>query len=634
MIFNEGNFVSGSKFFKCTLCNIDLKGGIVAIERHEKTNKHVSKECQVNTVKTKVSIFDHAKQHGRLNEQVKIAEIRLAAFIAQRNLSFNTSDPLVSMIKSLDPSSAILKGITCGRTKCTGLVNNAIGKQNFDYLLEEMNSKPFSILIDESTDTSFQKDLVVVARIVSEKDDTYVVNDNFLCLLPVKDATAQGIYTILSTFFNENKIEYKQNLIGFAADGAATMTGRLSSVSVLLGNDVPHLFVMKCVCHSLARCLFYAMGKLPAMIEKVIKNTYLYIRYSCKRLEHLKQIQCLLNLKMHKILKVCDTRWLSHKEAVQRILEQYIALKEFFQKEVAASPGDETASGILQMLQSPLTEVYLQFLNYSLSLVCDLNVEFQSELPKIYCLHSRVEGVYRTILSCYIKPNILQKQVNEIQYRNPANYVPLDQIYIGPHGSLVLSKLNVNQSDLQKFRVNCLNFLVELSHQLYTRFPFNDPTMKGLKTYEFLNPNNFSQIQSITPAVAMFENRFEDIYKLDEEYRKLKFMGNENQMKQGESVLKFWKRIGDLQLGNEQYMFPNLTKLVKLILTLPHSSACVERIFSTITLNKTKTRNRLQEDSLSGIIRTQGTMKKEGKSSHDFDAQKILQYYNYHNLYK
>ncbi|KAF0701667.1 zinc finger protein 862-like [Aphis craccivora] len=51
--------------------------------------------------------------------------------------------------------------------------------------------------------------------------------------------------------------------------------------------------------------------------------------------------------------------------------------------------------------------------------------------------------------------------------------------------------------------------------------------------------------------------------------------------------------------GNDKLIYPLLTTFVSVLLILPHSSACVERIFSTINLNKTKTRNRLSTESLS-----------------------------------
>lgn len=70
--------------------------------------------------------------------------------------------------------------------------------------------------------------------------------------------------------------------------------------------------------------------------------------------------------------------------------------------------------------------------------------------------------------------------------------------------------------------------------------------------------------------------------------------------------------------GNDKLIYPLLTTFVSVLLILPHSSACVERIFSTINLNKTKTRNRLSTESLSGILYSKNIIKSQDKSCYNF----------------
>lgn len=77
--------------------------------------------------------------------------------------------------------------------------------------------------------------------------------------------------------------DYKKNLIGFAADGANTMMGSRSSVQTLLKKDIPNLVVVKCICHSLALCASRACGKLPQIIEDLVRDIHTYFQYSFKR---------------------------------------------------------------------------------------------------------------------------------------------------------------------------------------------------------------------------------------------------------------------------------------------------------------------------------------------------------------
>jgi len=48
-------------------------------------------------------------------------------------------------------------------------------------------------------------------------------------------------------------------------------------------------------------------------------------------------------------------------------------------------------------------------------------------------------------------------------------------------------------------------------------------------------------------------------------------------------------------------MFPNLESLVKVVFSLPHSNAEIERIFSIVTDVKNKKQNRLSNDNVSTI---------------------------------
>lgn len=56
-------------------------------------------------------------------------------------------------------------------------------------------------------------------------------------------------------------------------------------------------------------------------------------------------------------------------------------------------------------------------------------------------------------------------------------------------------------------------------------------------------------------------------------------------------------------------MFPLLAEFTQKLLMLPHSSANVERLFSSINLMKTNIRNKLSTDTLSGLLHTKGGLK-------------------------
>ena len=63
--------------------------------------------------------------------------------------------------------------------------------------------------------------------------------------------------------------------------------------------------------------------------------------------------------------------------------------------------------------------------------------------------------------------------------------------------------------------------------------------------------------------------------------------------------------------------------LVTHMMTLPHSSASVESIFSMVNTIKTKDRNRLNAENLIGLLQTKIAFKDSECYSYDFDDNYI-----------
>lgn len=71
-------------------------------------------------------------------------------------------------------------------------------------------------------------------------------------------------------------------------------------------------------------------------------------------------------------------------------------------------------------------------------------------------------------------------------------------------------------------------------------------------------------------------------------------------------------------------MFPILNTFITALLSLPHSSAAVERIFSAVNLIKTKTRNRRGTRSLIGLLHSKREITRNKKYYYDFNITNEL----------
>ena len=81
---------------------------------------------------------------------------------------------------------------------------------------------------------------------------------------------------------------------------------------------------------------------------------------------------------------------------------------------------------------------------------------------------------------------------------------------------------------------------------------------------------------------------------------------------ESETICDFWTKIAEIKSidSTTEPRFPNLSIFVFNLLTLPHSSAKVERVFSQINLNKTKQRNRVKTPMVSAIFHAKSWVRK------------------------
>lgn len=563
-----------------------------------------------------------AEQDKRTNTQAKSNEIRLANFIVEHNIAISAADHLMDLIKGFDKKSAVLQKMSCHRTKCTSIIEDVIGKDTFAEVVKILRENEFSLLIDESNDRGSVKQLVLIARVLVNDE----VQDLFVTLLQPQEFTAEAIYRTIVNFFESDdvKIPYKEKMIAFASDGANVLMGSNNSVVTRFRNDIPHLFVLKCICHSLALCASHATAHLPDEVENLIKGVYLYIKYSSKRLYAFQGIQMSLELPDHKLLNTSNTRWLSLQSCVARFLEQIEAITKFLSTE-----DTPEAKELLRKITTPQNILYLKFLNDILPIVINVNVEFQSEQPKIQVLYQRMESCFRTILERYIDDRYLQNTpVENIGFANPVNFVPLEKIDLGAVVNAELQTWKAHPQFIQNFRKRCQNFYVQLATEINSRFPFNDPSTDILRFIGFIDPMNLPDIKSISPVAEFFGmNKVE----VDNEYKIFRKQYWRDPAIHDEA--RFWKKVASQKKGDGTHEFPLVLKLYRKLKILPHSSASCERVFSTVKLNKTDVRNRMEDKLLIGILYGKTRMKISDSQCYNFNVpQKMLDLHN-KNMY-
>lgn len=278
----------------------------------------------------------------------------------------------------------------------------------------------------------------------------------------------------------------------------------------------------------------------------------------------------------------------------------------------------DSAKRILDKLNET-NEIYFSFLKYILGIINKINRVFQSETAQIHILYEQMESLFKTVVTNFLKPEAIKcDKIILIDFINPKNFLEND-IYLGIFAQELLSKSKLNESKKKEITKNCTNFYIELCKQIFKRFSFEN----NFKNLSLLNPDSImtqknNSILDLVNEFPHFINQNEK-QELDSEFRELTFLNLKEHFKNLDINLNtFWKNISEIKRGSSSCGFPILTKFVQKIMTLPHSSANVERIFSQVNLNKTKIRNSLKNETLEGILYAKDYLKMN--SSNCFDV--------------
>ena len=107
-----------------------------------------------------------------------------------------------------------------------------------------------------------------------------------------------------------------------------------------------------------------------------------------------------------KILKVCETRWLTHYSCIERVLESWDTITHFL-NEMVVSEKTKSGEYLLSLIQNVDLKAYFLFLKYVLNFFNAFNAFFQAIETKIHLLQSKSVTFLIQICQNFLKPELL-----------------------------------------------------------------------------------------------------------------------------------------------------------------------------------------------------------------------------------
>ncbi|CAH2084734.1 unnamed protein product [Euphydryas editha] len=596
---------------RCMYCKIEIKAKLYDIQRHKNTKKHKDKSASfTSSTQTKIVVSKEDTTAGIASS----AETYLSLYIAEHS-SINSVDHLTNLCKEIFSCDCVKGGakkeLKLHRTKCTNIITDVLCPYFKDLLIKDIGKGPYSLILDESTDISVTKQLGVIIKYLSEERSEIV--STFLGLQQLQSSNAKSIVDALISLISDLNLDIK-NLMGIGTDNASVMVGINNGVFKILKEeyDLPHLVLNRCVCHSIQLAVSYASQEtIPRNIEFLIRETNNWFCLSPSRQDAYKEIYEKINVgeRPLKILKICATRWISIEPAIARILDQWDELKLHFQMSQTAE-NCYTATMLYSMFQDQRNKLYLIYLKSVLTEVQQTLKIFEGKGTDPVILIDTLKRLIESLCHRIINPNSIldycTQRVNDYVDPKP---------YMGYVFEEALCKSLLENPEKQALKQRCIHFTLKLISELQQRLPENFKNleiMTALSVKETLKNNkNYLNIVKLGEAFCL---KPEDIDKVLTQYRNIGKHDWENK----DNTITFWCEVFKYRdaAGNNPYQ--EIGNLAKMILSLPHSNADVERVFSSMNIIKTKTRNKMSLKTMTSILHIQWGLKrlKESCCSH------------------
>lgn len=261
--------------------------------------------------------------------------------------------------KELQPNSAVNAQMRflklCGVNDTVSDIHNESVKEVQKSLLHVIqqdlkeklkDSEYFGIIVDESTDLSVHKKLVVYVRYVSNGEMKTELVGN----IRIPDGKADTIYREILSALETLGLDIT-NCAGLGSDGASVMFGRKGGVGVMLAKDAPYLTHVHCVAHRLSLACSDAAKDVSFLksYKDTLKNLYIHVSGSGIRVNKLESMQKVMEEPQLRLKDPISVRWLAMESAVTAVHKCYGSLIAYLESNDGKNTvGDVIADGLLK----------------------------------------------------------------------------------------------------------------------------------------------------------------------------------------------------------------------------------------------------------------------------------------------
>ena len=579
----------------------DLNNLHTSISRHEQSRAHLNAFIDFKTFgKSRIDLVLNKQKSdaiSRHNEEVSNNReilkrlIRITCFLGMQELAFrghkegenadnrgNYIELAYCMGEFDEKLQKHLKTATVFKGTSSAIQNDIIESISaviLEKIRNELNECMYvAILLDETSDISCFSQLSTVLRYVNKHGD---VCERFIKFNDVSNDRCAAAIADLS-LAQLRELGCLEKLVAQSYDGAAVMGSDLNGVQAKIREVVPEAIFIHCYAHKLNLVLSQAVSVISECNNffSVLGSLSSFFSSSTKRTSMLDSIVG------KRFPKLAPTRWNYSSRLVETVIENKGDIIDLL-KSILESPRkfDERTKNSARGLLAALDTFDFHFL---------LEV-FSSIFPLTEFLFSILQTKSMDIVYCLFMVESTMQKIKQIR---DAKFEEIWTFVTENYGEPVC-KRKQTLSPKEKYSQEFHEIFDSILLQLEARFG----SMEKLEFIELLDCNKFKQYDVNFPVKA-FESLkksylgFFEFSRLRSELSAL--YSHEQFAKKNVAELLKYILESDLHTG-----LPEIYKLMNLVMTIPITTASVERSFSALKRIKSYLRSSQSEERLSNL---------------------------------
>ncbi|CAN1787397.1 Zinc finger MYM-type protein 1 [Linum perenne] len=470
---------------------------------------------------------------------------------------------------------------------------------------EEVGDASFSILVDEAQDAAGRKQMAIILRFVNSSG---VLTERFFGIKSVVNTTSATLKEVICGMLSEHNLPI-QKLRGQGYGGASNMSGKYNGLKALFLQDCPYAYFVHCFAHRLQLTLV-AAAKNCGPIDKIINLVKSSPKHSTELLAaHKKDIEDMLEsgeLETGKganqstsLQRAGATRWSSHFFSVDSMIKMFAATCEVLQEVSEHNSSRQLraeAEGALEEITTFKFAFCLHMMRKIRMETMCLSQAFQRKSIDILEALGMV-STSKTLLQKLRDDGweLLLEEVSSFCLKHGIDKPDLSQ-----PGHRGMKEMPLEHLYHYQYFNQCIDYQL---NELNSRF--SETTVRLLQLSAALDPKDsfksFNEDHIYQLAVEFYPQDFNDQERLIMRselpyYAKRVVRSRDFEVP---SLAKLMEILVTRRL-EKQYMM--ICRLIRLILTLPVSTATTERAFSAMKFVKTDIRSNMADGFLADTL--------------------------------